>query len=200
MYCLSVGRSFLPVADHQAPHDDMPALTQEVSASWLGVARFNTRSLWMRSAGRRPMMNVRQGELWGVLATTRPFCISPSGAGAVLTAAPFAADGLRAGHGCAGIGGASCASRVYLAPALVASHMPDQSSKSDSVMATYAAGVWTRNGRPYLKLGLRPESLLGLNCHSCEPTNPPSGRVAPSALLQPAQTWQSHGKVNSVAS
>ncbi len=32
----------------------------------------------------------------------------------------------------------------------LASHMPDQSSRSLSVMATYAAGVWTRNGRPCL--------------------------------------------------
>ena len=30
---------------HQVPQDDMPGLIQEVSASWLGVARFNTRSL-----------------------------------------------------------------------------------------------------------------------------------------------------------
>ena len=35
------------------------------------------------------MMNVRHGELWGVLATTRPFWTSPSGAGAVFTAALF---------------------------------------------------------------------------------------------------------------
>ena len=99
------------------------------------------------------MMNVRQGELWGVLATTRPFWISPAGAGAVLTAAPSAADGLRDGHGRAGMGGASCASSVFLAPALGASHMADQSSRSLSVMATYAAGVWTRNGSPCLKWG-----------------------------------------------
>ena len=82
------------------------------------------------------MMNVRQGELWGVVATTRPFCTSPAGTGAVLTAAPFAADGEREGHGCTGIGGASCTSSVFLAPGLVTSHMPDQSSRSDSVMAT----------------------------------------------------------------
>ena len=63
MYCLSVGRSFFPVSDHHVPQDAMPGLIQEVSAILLGVARFNTRSLWIRSQGWRPMMNVRQGDL-----------------------------------------------------------------------------------------------------------------------------------------
>ena len=33
MYCLRVGRSFLPVADHQVPQEAMPGLTQE---TWRG--------------------------------------------------------------------------------------------------------------------------------------------------------------------
>src|SRR5208282_6132937 len=103
-------------------------------------------------------------------------------------AAAFVADGLRDGQARAGIGGASCVSSVNSAPALGTNHMADQSSRSDSVMATYAAGVWTRNGSPYLKLGFNADRLLGRYCHSCEPMNPPSGRLGPSALFHPAQT------------
>ena len=45
-------------------------------------------------------------------------------------------EGQRAGQGWAGMGGARSVSRVSGAPGLGASHMPDQSRRSDSVMAT----------------------------------------------------------------
>src|SRR5208283_2974090 len=118
MYCLSVSRLFCPVADHHVPQEAMPGFTHEVSASWLGVARFSTTSLSTSWAGLRAMIKVRHGELCGVLATTSPFCTSPTGAAAVFTAAPSAADGDRAGQGWAGMGGASCACSVFAVPAL----------------------------------------------------------------------------------
>ena len=56
-----------------------------------------------------------------------------------------------------------------------------------------------RKGRPYLRRG-RAWEFVGEVAPLLRADEAASGRAAPSALFQPAQTWGSPGKVNSVAS
>src|SRR5580765_7325327 len=134
--------------DHQS-QEAMPGLTQDVSAIREGEARFKTRSLSTSRPGWRAMMSVRQGERCGITDLTRP---CPSGRGesraARVTAPVLPVWGAR----------------------LI--HMPAQSYRSLSVIATHAPGVWTRSGTMRTWSVGTSARCIGLYSDSWEPIYP----------------------------
>ena len=145
------------------------------------VARLNTRSLCMRSqragAAKHAMSardNAESGHHVAFLSRDER---------RTRWRAPTLA-GVRGAEGTFGIGGASCASSVFLAQLRREPHggRVEQVGLGDGNIRRLCLD---EKRESELEFGLSPESLLGRYRHSCQPTKPPSGGWGPPGRSSP---------------
>jgi hypothetical protein len=126
---------------HQRSQADRPGLIQEVSSICSGVARLATRFDSTSRPGWSAIMSTRQGERWGVLASTA----TPGSSGR----------------------GDSVETSVLAAAPWPERYIPAQSRRSDSVMATNASrSTCTRRGSPMIEAGVIAPSVVRENSDS----------------------------------